>query len=169
MGSLIEMRQRRKDPAVEVKINIQVSGAEDDPLGAINQLASIANPVDNEVQRCVRLARERGATWEMIAEALGVTKQAAHERFADLLKSTSYSDLVTQARREALRLVEKKQRTDPKWTCLSLGALGLCYEDYLRQIFSESGLRNFYHFRNQVRKSLQGMRMVGHPAFRRFR
>lgn len=29
----------------------------------------------------VRLAREQGATWQQIGEALGVSAQAAHERF----------------------------------------------------------------------------------------
>ncbi len=51
-------------------------------LQAIRQLAVRCNALCEERDDYVMCAREAGATWSEVADALGVSKQAAWERFA---------------------------------------------------------------------------------------
>ena len=55
-----------------------------DGLAAIVALRRLADQVeDSEVERAVR----EGWTWALIAEALGVTRQAVHKKHAKRLKA----------------------------------------------------------------------------------
>ncbi len=40
---------------------------------------------DVEVAAAVRAAREAGASWQMIGDALGVSRQSAHVKYAELV------------------------------------------------------------------------------------
>jgi hypothetical protein len=53
---------------------------------ALTQLAAIAERVDWAMLSLVGELRARGATWQSIGEALGVTKQAAQQRFASYVQ-----------------------------------------------------------------------------------
>jgi hypothetical protein len=55
--------------------------AEPDPLGRTEILKALKAAIDCQLQECVRLARERGSSWSQIGMALGMTKQAAAQRF----------------------------------------------------------------------------------------
>ena len=60
-----------------------------DPGRDVGELRAIAETVDSihageaKLRELVQMARARGRSWGEIAIALGVSRQAAHERFAE--------------------------------------------------------------------------------------
>jgi hypothetical protein len=50
------------------------------PLTALEAIVSIRRCLDELERQAVDGALEKGATWQMIADTLGVTKQAANQR-----------------------------------------------------------------------------------------
>ncbi|MFD1715359.1 DUF3887 domain-containing protein [Amnibacterium flavum] len=54
---------------------------DDDFVGAIGYALRIQASADEVVRAVVQQARERGTTWQAIGEALGVTRQAAFQRY----------------------------------------------------------------------------------------
>lgn len=64
------------------QINAPRSGRE------IPHALKLIDAADRALVAAVALARERRNSWTAIGDALGVTKQAAHERFADRIKET---------------------------------------------------------------------------------
>lgn len=54
-------------------------------LAALSSVAALVGEVDSTVIRLVAQARDRGATWEDIGQALGITRQAAHYRYSRIL------------------------------------------------------------------------------------
>jgi len=87
---------RGDDPALAtvvrgVRALVQEAGgpAGDDPpalLHALGQLADIGERVEWAMLSLIGEARCQGVTWQAIGEALGVTKQAAQQRFAPYVK-----------------------------------------------------------------------------------
>ncbi len=57
----------------------------DDPDAALASVIALRRAADRLEVSAVRAALEQGWSWADIAEALGVTKQAAHKRLAPLL------------------------------------------------------------------------------------
>jgi len=53
----------------------------DDATGAIRYALSIQSAADDVVRAVVQQARERGVTWQTIGDALGVSRQAAFQRY----------------------------------------------------------------------------------------
>jgi predicted transcriptional regulator len=51
------------------------------PLAALQAIAELRPQLAALEQAAIKVAREKGATWEEIATALGVTRQAAQMRF----------------------------------------------------------------------------------------
>jgi hypothetical protein len=51
------------------------------PLAALQAIAELRPQLAEWEQAAVQAAREKGATWEEIATAMGVTRQAAQMRF----------------------------------------------------------------------------------------
>lgn len=54
----------------------------DDPVKALAAVVALRRLADQLEQEAVERAVERGWTWSQVAQALGVTKQAVHKKFA---------------------------------------------------------------------------------------
>jgi hypothetical protein len=52
-----------------------------DPILALRSLAILSTEIEKATHECVHDCRELGHSWNEIAEALNVTKQAAHRRY----------------------------------------------------------------------------------------
>lgn len=55
----------------------------ENPLVVLRVLTDARTLSDEVIEAAVLAARERGDTWEQIAEALRVSRQAAHARYAE--------------------------------------------------------------------------------------
>lgn len=53
----------------------------DTPLGMLTGFSRLVGLLEANIREYVEVAREGGASWTEIGEALGTTKQAAHARF----------------------------------------------------------------------------------------
>jgi hypothetical protein len=60
---------------------LATSPAERDPLAYAAALARTARLVEDGLRAHVSMAREAGSTWQQVGDALGVTKQAAQQRY----------------------------------------------------------------------------------------
>jgi AraC-like DNA-binding protein len=54
----------------------------DDPVAALAAVVALRRLADQLEQAAVERAVEQGWTWSQVAQALGVTKQAVHKKFA---------------------------------------------------------------------------------------
>ncbi len=54
----------------------------DDPVAALAAVVALRRLADQLEQAAVGRAIEQGWTWSQVAQALGVTKQAVHKKFA---------------------------------------------------------------------------------------
>lgn len=70
-----------RDGEVETLAALVARAADDDPLQALAALAAARRELETLEELAVRRARVRSASWASIALAMGVTKQAAHQRF----------------------------------------------------------------------------------------
>lgn len=66
---------------MEAFLASRVLTRDDDWAGSIQRAATIQAAADEVVRAVVRQAREDGATWQVVGDALGVTRQAAFQRF----------------------------------------------------------------------------------------
>lgn len=65
-----------------MSIHSLATGADsDDPIEALNAIAELRSELDRREAAAVRKARNRGASWQLIALALRVTKQAVHKKY----------------------------------------------------------------------------------------
>lgn len=64
----------------ELKTLIEQAGG-DEPLPALLALAAVRKELERLEELQVRRARLREVSWAAIASALGVSRQAAHQRF----------------------------------------------------------------------------------------
>jgi DNA-binding phage protein len=51
------------------------------PLEALESVVQLRRVLEVIEAKAVRIARERGATWDDIAEAAGVTRQAMYQKY----------------------------------------------------------------------------------------
>ena len=58
----------------------QATGDDDDPRAGLSAAATLRGEVERLEAVQVRRARNRGLTWEQIAGALGVSRQAVHKK-----------------------------------------------------------------------------------------
>jgi len=62
---------------------LAASASSSDPLVGLRAVASLRRLLEGLERLQVQHARDRGWSWEAIAAELGVTKQAAHKKYAD--------------------------------------------------------------------------------------
>lgn len=76
----------REDPdgtPVHVKVTVGISGDwRAEPIKVINGITEGIRSLDSTLAEAVRLARKQGVTWAEIGSALGVSRQAAWERYS---------------------------------------------------------------------------------------
>lgn len=60
----------------------------DDPAEALAAVVALRLAADRLERQAVAVAIERGWTWTQVAEALGVSKQAAHKRLASVINKS---------------------------------------------------------------------------------
>lgn len=66
-------------------VDITLNPSPDDPAEALAAVVALRATADKLELRAVRAALDQGWSWSQIAEALGVSKQAAHKRLAGSL------------------------------------------------------------------------------------
>lgn len=73
----------QKSAPVSVGVSLNVSGnLEDNPLGVLKGLTNALRSVESKLSEAVQEARRQRFTWEQIGDALGISRQAAWERFS---------------------------------------------------------------------------------------
>ena len=65
--------------------NLKLLPSPDDPAEALAAVVALRLMADKLERSAVKAALEQGWSWSQIAEALGVSKQAAHKRLATSL------------------------------------------------------------------------------------
>lgn len=76
----LEQRLAELDPST-----VEVDDASD--LRAIAEAVDAARAAEAQVRELVEIARARGRSWNLIALPLGVSRQAARERFAEKVRA----------------------------------------------------------------------------------
>ena len=66
-------------------INLKSLPSPNDPAEALAAVVALRLIADNLERSAVNTALDQGWSWSQIAEALGVSKQAAHKRLASTL------------------------------------------------------------------------------------
>lgn len=66
-------------------VNLKSLPSPDDPAEALAAVVALRLMADKLERSAVNAALEQGWSWSQIAEALGVSKQAAHQRLASSL------------------------------------------------------------------------------------
>jgi hypothetical protein len=65
------------------EFDLSLITADIDPLQALRRATALRRRLEREEAALVRRARVGGASWAMVAEVLGVTKQAVHKKYAE--------------------------------------------------------------------------------------
>ncbi len=69
--------------AVRVSVSLKVSGdVKENPLGVVKGLVNASRSIESKLTEAVQEARRQRFTWEEIGAALGISRQAAWERFS---------------------------------------------------------------------------------------
>ena len=64
------------------------------PFGALEAIAELKRELRTVELMAIAEARDKGATWEVVAQALGITRQALHQRMQTVARRGSSSDQV---------------------------------------------------------------------------
>lgn len=72
-----------EDKGVKVEVGLDIRGDwRERPLPVVSGIAKGTKAMETTLREAVRLARQQGASWDEIGKALGVSRQAAWERFS---------------------------------------------------------------------------------------
>ncbi len=67
-----------------VRMHLEVKEGLDDPLAVIGGIVDSSHGIESMLREWVKVARERGYSWQRVADALHVSRQSAWERFRDV-------------------------------------------------------------------------------------
>jgi hypothetical protein len=65
----------------QILTTLAAAADSDDPIKALNAIAQMRREIDRVEAVAVRRARNANASWQFIALALGVSKQAVHKKY----------------------------------------------------------------------------------------
>jgi DNA-directed RNA polymerase specialized sigma24 family protein len=68
-------------------VDLQTLPRPDDPADALAAVVALRLAADKLERKAVAAAIAQGWSWSQVADALGVSKQAAHKRLAPLIQS----------------------------------------------------------------------------------
>lgn len=71
--------------------NIKSLPSPDEPEEALAAVVALRHMADQLERNAVKAAIAQGWSWSQVAQALGVTKQAAHKRHAASIQQTKHS------------------------------------------------------------------------------
>ena len=87
----VGLRRRRDDRLPDRSLRSLAQALEKLPrgsdLGALDLVYRMQLILEQATVLHITRARQEGASWESIATVMGMTRQAAHERFADVVRS----------------------------------------------------------------------------------
>lgn len=63
---------------------LEFIGYQGNPLARIERARWVMRTAEDDMHAAIREARQEGASWAAIGDAIDMTRQAAHERFRDL-------------------------------------------------------------------------------------
>jgi hypothetical protein len=86
-----------------------------DPLQALRDVATVQRDVESHQRKAVRAAAPRHS-WTEIGEALGVSKQAAHQKFAKEWAEELKQEIKAEAKtfKTAMKKLELREAADAK-------------------------------------------------------
>jgi hypothetical protein len=90
---------------------ISIAALPTDPLDALKELAESERELDRLRFESVRAARARGASWDLIGAALGMTKQSAWEYFTRAARTALANQKPSIAPDEAMELAVSEVRS----------------------------------------------------------
>jgi DNA invertase Pin-like site-specific DNA recombinase len=67
--------------STEIIGTLAAEAGSDDPIQALRAIAKLHKELDRAEAVAVRRARNANASWQLIALALGVSRQAVHKRY----------------------------------------------------------------------------------------
>jgi hypothetical protein len=97
-----------EDPrsALNDRISVEVDA---DPIAALRTISAVQTDLDGHQERAVRAAAQEHS-WAAIGEALGVSRQAAHEKFAKRWAQSIKRDVKDPEKRDATLAEVKAMR-----------------------------------------------------------
>ena len=83
MAVTVEDIGEKPKGGTHVQVSLGISGGDDEPLRVLGGITEGLKHIDQTVRFYVAEARKKGHTWEEIGSALGVTRQAAWEKYSN--------------------------------------------------------------------------------------
>lgn len=77
------MAENKTSTGARVTVSQGVEGGESDPLSVIKGIVTGMRNLEAPLRTAVGRARDQGRSWQEIADVLGVSRQAAWERYRD--------------------------------------------------------------------------------------
>lgn len=119
----------------------EIDGVRDGgPIRALSEAVDRRNADQREIETLVVWGREQGATWIEIGLALGVSPQAARQRYREVAVRSAAPDSAARARQSAFEL-HKNARGTFQWRLTFDGEVVATSIDYPTKAMAVAGVR----------------------------